>query len=537
MYEMMLGAFKSRSDSSHSEELLAKLVNNKAGAKEDTQILLSQHSEETLKLEEILNSIQNGRKEESFLKLIQLKEDHQKQIQTLEKFHKDEMKKVHKQHDKELVDLKEKIKQLEHKSACPEVCEIDLSSALTGLNTSSANDYMTHRSNRGNTKENRLKDRMTSLEMSGSTSHSKSKMRSNFVPIKNLKNATYRASVPIEDFEKLQKKCEKQKGYIANQKINEKKLKNDNSILSTKVATLNKEINELKHRLNKLLKADKKVKRRLGSQSKTKKIFSTRKQSHQVKSPRIKKVLSDRSLINGKLGIAFGRRETLDINKSGSLLNLGQNFDKRNSDMNHIMTSDEDISSNLVQKDHHKQGESGSRNQFIRGGGSHNCSNLQSSQMHASCSHSELYQNQPQNVQDNYNTVGSQRVQPEMRNSNICHCDSVRQSVEHELMNHVSNAVNSFLSNHEVKPRHVRGKSKSEIGFTNSSDYGQLEFQNEYENEYAIQQRDPVIRNNILKEYNGCKNAHRRDSSNSQTHKQVCKSTFLIFSIQAENFY
>lgn len=85
---------------------------------------------------------------------------------------------------------------------------------------------MSQRSGRLNTKENmRSKERMTSLENSTSTAHSKAKLsnRSNFLPIKNMKNGPKsKSKISSEDFEKMRRKCEKQKGYIANQKINEK---------------------------------------------------------------------------------------------------------------------------------------------------------------------------------------------------------------------------------------------------------------------------------------------------------------------------
>lgn len=186
---------------------LNKLASNKTGQSEETQILMSKYSESTVKLEEILNCIKSGKNEDSFLKIIKLKEDHGKHIKNLKNDYENQISDIKEIHRNETKKLLDRIKELENKAVFPEVCEIDLSSALTGLNTSCANDYGTHRSGRPNIKEsNKVKERMTSLEICDGATHSKSKNKANFLPIKNLKNNLRCGKVSLEEYEKLKKK-------------------------------------------------------------------------------------------------------------------------------------------------------------------------------------------------------------------------------------------------------------------------------------------------------------------------------------------
>lgn len=149
------------------------------------------------------------------------------------------------------------------------------------------------------------------------------------------------------------------KSQNANLKINEKTLNNDINALNQRVQFLSKENNELKHRLSKLTSVNKtktsSKSKRIGSQlsravSKCEKnYFNAKKHSHMGPSPKMKKVGSDRALLplngNTKYG-KFGRRETLDVNKSGNLHFFGMHDDQntRNSDLLNFATSEDDQS-------------------------------------------------------------------------------------------------------------------------------------------------------------------------------------------------
>lgn len=165
-----------------------------------------------------------------------------------------------------------------------------------------------------------------------------------------MKNGMKSLTKPIqEELEKVKKKYEKAKSQVANLKINEKKMNTDNVILAQKINSLNKENNELKHRLNKLVKAD-------PSQSSSKNKNSSvnnrlskgfgKKHSYAPTSPRMKKVLSDRTLIplNTRSKGMFGRRETLDVNRSGNLMTDIR--DNGHQEFLNIITSDDDTSNN-----------------------------------------------------------------------------------------------------------------------------------------------------------------------------------------------
>ncbi|CAI2383141.1 unnamed protein product [Moneuplotes crassus] len=545
MYELMLSALKSEAESPQNHELLQKLVSSRSDSSSDTKELMEKYSESTVKLEEILNCIKNGQNEDSFLKIIKLKDSHERKINELKRQHKQQLSMIEQSHLKETRKLKDRIKELERKPIIPEVCEIDLSSALTGLNTSS-NDYATQRSGILSSKENqRTKDRMTSLEMSGSTTHSKAKdsNRGNF-PIKNLKNASkLSAKVDFEEYEKLRRRYEKQKGYIANLKTNVKKYNKDKILLCKKIQSLNLQINSLKHRLNKLVKVDQKVassklkhkQASLAARETQNKLemknrcLGSRKQSQACQSPKMKKVFSDRNLVGAKVGKTFGRRETLDVNKSGSLLSLGLYEEQANRGFgnNAVVISDEDIRSDYVPNIEANLGPSSTRNKYSKYGNTHRQKGKKMLANGKKCKCADMCQDS-QVLRSNYNTTTSQRSQQEFSNSNLCHCGSMRQSMENELMNHVSNAVSSFLSMHEVKGRHARGESKSDIGFTNPEDYGQLECSNEYDNDYNDNHhhiKDLHVTSNMLKDYNGCSKPCDRGSSCHKARKRVCFQT------------
>lgn len=325
-------------------------------------------------------------------------------------------------------------------------------------------------------------------------------------------------------------------------------MKTDHVLLTHKVTNLNKENNELKHRLNKLVKADKtlfssKSKNRLGSHMargikkiKNKRALGQRKHSHQIISPKIKKVLSNRMISDQQWNIAFGRRETFDVNNSGRLLNLGHQDESnhRNSEMMNIMTSDEESSANYLRKTKNPSGIHSSKNQFMRSGGSNRsyieCNNT-ISQLKANTCHWNDFNKNFKIMGNHQNIPNSKRINQDMGNSHIWNCDTGRQSMENELMNHVSNAVSSFLSMHDEKGTHCRKKSKSDLGFTNPGNYGNFEECNEYENqnnEASISyQRQQRMENNILKEYNGWRNLKERCYSNSQQREQKKVSKYF----------
>ena len=547
MYEMMLGALKAKNDDSSSEELLKTLALNKSMEGGETQELIQKYSESALKLEEILKWMKGNQKENDPIDVKYLKESHKNEIKALNRQHQQEKESLNQTHRQEIWKLQDRIKQLEMVKIVPEVWEIDLSSAIKGLKTTSANDYMSNRSEKYNTREScKAKERMTSPELSTSTTHSKIKnsQRSNYSSIQSMKkNFKSPSKISNEEYEKLKRKWDKQKVYIANQKINEKKIKNDYILLTHKVKSLNKDNNELKHRLNKLLKAEPKLftsksKNRLGSHMArginkitNEKAFAKRKQSHAIKSPRIKKVLSDRNITSNRWNIAFGRRETLDINKSGSLLNLGHQDDTshQNSEMLNIITSDDENSVSYLKKSNHCLGLNSSRNKFIGGTGSNTTQikwNNTISQLRESiCNWNDSCQDF--NIMgNNQNITKSNRINQESKNSHLCNWDNGRQSMENELMNHVSNAVSSFLSMRDEQNNHWRRKSKSDLGFINPWNYGNLEEWNEYNESSAYNHRNQRLNKNILKEYNGWRNLKERCNSNSclreQKHVSKC---------------
>ena len=120
-----------------------------------------------------------------------------------------------------------------------------------------------------------------------------------------------------------------------------------------------------------------------------------------------------------------------------------------------------------------------------------------------------------------------------MWNSYVCNPNNEgRQSIEHELYNQVSNVVSSFLSKYDTQKQHLRGKSKSDLGFINSNEYGSIDACNDFENDYnepsIYNQRNQSSKNNILKEYNGCRDFKERWNSNCREQNQLCKNSFLI---------
>lgn len=285
-----------------------------------------------------------------------------------------------------------------------------------------------------------------------------------------------------EDMEKLKKRMEKLRSQNANLKINEKKLANDNSILTQKIQFLNKENNELKHRLNKLVGSTKKTSssrsKRLGSnlsrmvKNSTKNLyFDKKKHSQACISPRMKKMDSEHSLLplnSGKKVNKFGRRDTLDVNKSGNLLMFGINDEHtRNSEINNFNTCEERYRSKLC-------------NSNCSRGNINNCSkNKMSMREECNCQHTSM----------DRKVCGQALVDKRQDYRYSCMANSVvdtgRESIEKELYNQVSNVVSSFFSKYDGQPQHFRGKSKSDLGFVRNMDtaytteYGHAQCQNQ----------------------------------------------------------
>lgn len=364
-----------------------------------------------------------------------------------------------------------------------------------------------------------------------------------------------------EELEKLNKKYEKVKGQNANLKINEKKLLNDNNALAAKVQTLNKENNELKHRLNKLLNISnaqsnsRSQNKRLGSNApravkrcakKQGGIFG-KKYSQACASPRIKKVGSDRCLLplncNPKTN-KFGRRETLDVNKSGPLLLYGLNEDSntRNSDLINLATSEDERSIHFGISPKNKIFCKPSRNEFeeirdsqnrsleynrLVNGRNKPCNCRQSSRENNSCIH------------DHNAVQASQRFNPDYRYSNINNVmvEGGRESIEKELYHQVSNVVSSFFNKIDHQPNHCRQKSKSDLGFVRSVDNGYLNQCNNGSSHCEGRSgcNHSLQRSNIrvMNDFNRCQNSGEKFQHSCN--RGQAQSKFLHYTITSSN--
>ena len=131
---MMLGALRSKNDKYSGEEIFQKLMMNKSIEGEDTQKLIQKYSESSSKLDKILECMKSNQKENYPQEIELLKESHRVEKLHLQKDHEKSMDELKEAHQREINKLNEKIKQLEGQKNSPEVCEIDLSTAMTGLN-------------------------------------------------------------------------------------------------------------------------------------------------------------------------------------------------------------------------------------------------------------------------------------------------------------------------------------------------------------------------------------------------------------------
>ena len=336
------------------------------------------------------------------------------------------------------------------------------------------------------------KPKQSILNSSNLQGRIKSTQKFNQMQIKSIKDIPKSSQKQSSnEFELIRKQYEKFKSHWANLKINEKKLVSDNSVLVQKVQSLSKENNELKHRLSKLINI-KESKRNSGSPKRfgswtaklkkkwdknNKRNFESKKHSHVVVSPRMKKVGSDHTLlpinwdINPKFG---GRRETLDVNRSSQLLMFGGWEDKstRNSELVNFIKSENESSHNCCKSPRNKITSISSRNNFVH----NNSSGIWNNKFYRSnddfipkwdwnenwkiSNDYSQYQDQSYNYQ-NENFRNSQ-----LHSSLVPNC----QYLEKELYNQVSNVVSSFFSKFEPQSNHLRQKSKSQIGFLTNAD-------------------------------------------------------------------
>lgn len=185
MYEMMLQALRPNGDSSNYESIFHKLALDKSIQGNEAKNLIDKYSESTSKLEKLLESIRDTTSNENVEEKGDLKMKHKNEIYYLKNAHKNELANLKTIHNSELKKLHERIKQLEHIKSMPEVCEIDLSSAMLGSkNEISTDDYYTEQNQSNKLKKNiyerdssKAKDRISSLE--GSLSTCQSRLRSN----------------------------------------------------------------------------------------------------------------------------------------------------------------------------------------------------------------------------------------------------------------------------------------------------------------------------------------------------------------------
>lgn len=166
-------------------------------------------------------------------------------------------------HHFEVQSLNERIMQLEGKcKSPPEICEIDLWSALPGISEHNVSSEF-YESSELNIKSS-YADKENSCgkekakQATSSTLNLQNRMKSaqklNQVHIKSIKDIPKSLQKNSgNEVDSIRKQFEKVKNQCANLKINEKKLVGDNTMLVQKVQTLTKENNELKHRLGKLI--------------------------------------------------------------------------------------------------------------------------------------------------------------------------------------------------------------------------------------------------------------------------------------------
>lgn len=181
----MLQALRPNGDSSNYESIFHKLAYDKSIQGNEAKNLIDKYAESTSKLEKLVESIRDTTSNVKFEGKDDLKMQHKNEISYLKTAHKNELNNLKTIHNSELKKLHERIKQLEHMKSMPEVCEIDLSSAMLGSkNEVSTDDYCTEQNHSNKFKKNiydrdssKAKERISSLE--GSLSTCQSRLRSN----------------------------------------------------------------------------------------------------------------------------------------------------------------------------------------------------------------------------------------------------------------------------------------------------------------------------------------------------------------------
>ena len=381
----------------------------------------------------------------------------------------------------------------------PEVCEIDLSLALPGnsenLNIDDTDSSYNSSKNIKNEKENFFeKYKSKQIAVSGQNK-SKAVQKQNQFNTKLSKDQSKSGSQrpSNNEFENLKKQHESLKNQLVTLKNSEKKLTSDNTLLVQKVKSLTKENNELKHRIAKLTKIKNMSSRspstkRVGSCTAkiTKNLKETDKKNLDMKknrqvliSPWMKRVGSNNTLIpNNDYGnnSKFGRRETLDVNRSSQLIMFGNRDDNnaRNSELTNIWRSEDEISQincrsppNGFQNMGSKQNNYPIYNNNWRWNkelDSNYSNNMPKWTWSDACKATTQYSN----WYDQSYILG----QESMRNSHN-HSNMIKdcEILEKQLWNQVSNVVSSFLySKFDPQSNHWRQKSKSEMGFIRNDD-------------------------------------------------------------------
>jgi hypothetical protein len=183
MYEMMLHALRPNGDASTHETIFHKLAYDKSLQGNEAKNLIEKYSDSTSKLEKLLESIRDTTSGKNYEEIDELKMHHKNEIFKLKNAYKQELAGIQAFHNIEVKKLHEKVRQLENVKLMPEVCEIDLSSAIIdNKNEVSTDDYCTEQSQCNNFRKlggvaSKARDRISSVE--GSVSTCQSRLRSN----------------------------------------------------------------------------------------------------------------------------------------------------------------------------------------------------------------------------------------------------------------------------------------------------------------------------------------------------------------------
>lgn len=379
----------------------------------------------------------------------------------------------------------------------PEVWEIDLSLAIPGLSDlNSKEDYndSSDQSTKNKTEKENFFSKDKSKQTNTSSFNSQNKIKVvQKVPesnIKNLKDASRPMTQKVSniEFENHKKQNEKLKSQCSILKNSEKKLISDNTLLVQKVKALGKENNELKHRLDKLTKIKNTVNcsptnKRVGScaAKASKNIKKTERMNMEVQrhnqalvSPWMKRVGSNNTLILNDYGNTskFGRRETLDVNRSNQLIMFGNRDcdNTRNSDLINYTKSDDELSQSNCKSSANKMQNLTSKNSMLQLEPnmcrcSFECQNNLPNNNLPKCTCNKAWKARMKYA--NCHNQSSTWSHESFRNSHV-HSNMLRdwENLEKEICSQVSNVVSSFLYNKfDSQSNHCRQKSKSEMGF------------------------------------------------------------------------